>query len=167
MNDYGILFMDLDGVLSDFYKGCEILLGAPFHHYEKEEFSRNERNKILGEHEPFWETLPPMPDYLKLWEFVRPLDPHILTAVPSWDDEYARIGKVKWVQKHLSVPLYRIHVVHRKEKQLYAVTGGVRNVLVDDSKLNVREFNEAGGLGIFHENVSETILQLLKFGIHK
>jgi hypothetical protein len=164
---YGILYVDMDGVLSDFHKGAELLLGNHFHHYDKDELSKKERNRILSQHEKFWETLPPMPDYTELWDFVSSYEPHLLTAYPHWDDPYTKEGKIKWVDKHLGIAHNRIHVVKREEKQQFSHNMGIQCVLIDDNERNIKEFNDAGGRGIFHKNAKETILQLIDMGYHK
>jgi hypothetical protein len=45
----------------------------------------------------------------------------------------------------------------RKVKKFFAMKG---NVLVDDTEDVIVAFNEAGGIGILHKNVDETINRL-------
>lgn len=156
-----VIFCDMDQVLSDFYTGAKLVLGKDFHHYDKDEMSIVERNVILGKHETFWETLPPMQDFDKLWNFIKSFNTHILTAVPTWEDEYAEIGKRKWCDKYLGIPQDRVHVVRREEKCLFATS---KSLLIDDLHRNILEFRSAGGHTIHHESADETILQLMKLG---
>ena len=52
----------------------------------------------------------------------------------------------------------------RAEKQKYAKKNGVPNILIDDWKKNIVEWEAAGGIGILHKSASATIAQLKKLG---
>ena len=58
----------------------------------------------------------------------------------------------------------RINLVRRKEKRNYATKGGQKNILIDDYIKNVREFTQAGGIGIHHTSTSQTLSELKKLG---
>lgn len=165
MKFFGTLYVDLDGVLVDFYRGAEKVLGHPFHHFNKDEMSKKDRDTILGTHETFWKDLPPMPNWWNLWKILRKYDPHILTAVPHWDDRYVYKGKRHWVKQYLHVIPKRVHIVFRHEKHDYAKSGSTQNLLIDDSPKNIDEFVTAGGLGILHKDIPSTTRALQDFGI--
>jgi len=55
-------------------------------------------------------------------------------------------------------------LVKRKQKQLYAMTNGKPNVLIDDYIKNIKEWEAKGGIGIHHTNVSKTITDLKRLG---
>lgn len=161
------LFLDQDGVLADFYAGAERVLGHPWN--ENTTNTVVDRGKILNKHSSFWENLPPMKDLHVLWGFIEKFQPHILTAVPSWEHEYSEVhaGKWAWVKKHLpGFSQSRFHVVTRSEKAHYAKSGSTQNVLVDDFDKNIAEFQAAGGIGIFHVSAKVTILKLKALGFH-
>ncbi len=161
-----ILYSDSDGVICDFYAQAEKVLG---HKWLSDDSKKHDHGLILNQHEEFWETIPPMPDWKIYWDYIEKYNPHILTAVPDWDHNFSEVdrGKREWYRRHIpSLPGSRIHVVYRKDKQLYAVNGNTRNILIDDHPKNIREFEAAGGIGIHHISAKVTILRLKSLGYY-
>jgi len=162
-----IIYSDSDGVIADFYTGAERLLG---HKWKQDpEPGARDQGAIIEAHEAFWETLPPMPDWKLYWSHIEKYHPHILTAVPQWDHNFDEVerGKKEWYRRHIpSLPVSRIHVVYRRDKQKFAKNGDVRNILIDDHKKNVDEFEAAGGIGILHVSAKVTILKLKELGYY-
>lgn len=153
----------MDGVLVDFLKGAEKVLGHPFegsYNDKKEKFMRKHK---LAQTEDFWANLPPMKDYQVLWNHINKHKAHILTAYAEWDPD-SKEGKIDWVNKYLHIPMSRFHAVKREEKKHFAMTSGKPNILIDDYEKNIREFNAAGGHGIHHVNVKVTIMKLKELG---
>lgn len=164
-----IIYSDSDGVICDFYSGAERVFGRPWglrHVDSQTNLSQGEElNGVPG----FWETLPPMPDWKVYWAHIEKYSPHILTAVPSWKHDFTEVyeGKWQWYQKNIpSLPNSRFHVVVREEKSNFALNGQVRNILIDDHPANVKAFEEAGGIGIYHVSAKLTILKLKELGYH-
>jgi 5'(3')-deoxyribonucleotidase len=167
-NPDAIIYSDSDGVICDFKAGAAKILGHPWH---PGRMKKAEQGYILTQHEKFWETLPPMPDWEKYWNFIQKYNPHILTAVPSepWPYNFEEVerGKREWYKHHIpSLPQSHIHVVYRENKRNFARSGQVQNILIDDHLENVQEFREAGGIGILHHNAKSTIVQLRDLGYH-
>lgn len=162
---YGTLFCDMDGVLVDFLRGAENVLGHPFDTPYLDKVEKQDRRKLVMSHAGFWSSLPPMTDYRVLWNFIERYVPEILTAKASWDDACGP-GKIQWSDKYLKIPHNRIHVVKREEKQLYATSGIRQNILIDDHPKNIAEFTEKGGIGIHHVNARITIMKLKELGYH-
>jgi hypothetical protein len=54
--------------------------------------------------------------------------------------------------------------VIRRDKQKFAKTNGVPNILIDDWGMNIDEWKAAGGIGIKHKSAAETIAALKKLG---
>jgi len=161
--DYGTIYCDMDGVLVDFLKGAEKVVGHPFdapYQSKKEKF---ERKYKIAQTEGFWANLPIMKDAMRLWNYIDKYNAQILTAYADWD-ENSKKGKVDWVEKHLHLPLNRFHAVSREEKKHYALSGKKKNILIDDYEKNIKEFNAAGGIGIHHVNVRVTIMKLKELG---
>jgi len=153
------IFLDMDQVLVDFYAGTKAILGYDWETKTGDPIEEAGRNKqIVGP--TFWQELPPMPDYMELWEFVRPYDPYILSATPCWKDPYVYVGKRAWIQRYLQIPQERIHIVNRTDKHIFAYHGEEQNLLIDDRKDNVEHFIQAGGLGILHIDAVSTVSQL-------
>ena len=79
-------------------------------------------------------------------------------------DRNSKVGKMKWLRKNTKFKRANIHLVMRSEKQIYAMTDGKPNVLIDDYIKNIREWEAKGGIGIHHTNVGKTIGELKRLG---
>jgi hypothetical protein len=153
------LFLDMDGVLTDFTGACEKLGDDMMFWYsnDKELFWK----KIASAGIEFWSEMPWMPGGKELHGFFRSSGffPTILSALPGPERKkaltYAREGKIKWLRKELG-PSYAETAILccRPEK---ALQSGAARVLIDDNSENIREWEEAGGIGILHKSSSRTI----------
>jgi len=165
-----IIYCDMDGVLVNFERGAELAVGHRFMSSVLDSVKKEDQERILKLKEIFWSNLPMMPDAMRLWRVITKYDAQILSAEASWDREagvkYSRIGKMMWVKKNLGVSLNRVHIVKRSEKKYYAQSEAGSNLLIDDFKDNIIEFERAGGKTIYHQSVSHTLDQLKKHGIY-
>jgi hypothetical protein len=153
--DYKI-YCDMDGVLVDFEGGYEKLTGIDL----KGEFKKGDDFwdpiKVAGV--GFWAGLKWMPDGQKLWDYLKPLDPVLLSA-PS-REQSSRIGKAVWV-KH-KIPGTKLILRYAKQKQELATP---ESILIDDRQVNIDQWEAAGGIGILHTSTANTIQQLQKLGL--
>lgn len=175
---FGDIFCDMDGVLVNFYDGVILATGK---HIDK--VRGEERNalvkKIFDTGEQFWINLKPLPDYLELWNFIKPYNPYILTACPHKNGRergilsqnvvrYAHDGKLAWVNKYTPVPQSHFLVVDREHKSNYATSikhGQVlSNILIDDTEQNIKEWRRNRGIGILHKNALSSVIELRKLG---
>ncbi|MGB9939307.1 hypothetical protein [Methanosarcina sp.] len=153
------LFLDMDGVLTDFTGACEKLGDDMMFWYsnDRELFWK----KITFAGIEFWSEMSWMPGGRELHGFLRNsgLCPTILSALPGPERKKAltnaREGKIKWLRKELGSSYAETAILcYRPEK---ALQSGVSRVLIDDNSENIREWEEAGGTGILHKNTSRTI----------
>ena len=153
--DYKI-YCDMDGVLVDFEGGYEKLTGIDL----KGEFKKGDDFwdpiKVAGV--GFWAGLKWMPDGQKLWDYIKPLKPEILSA-PS-REESSRIGKAVWVKHKL--PGTKLILRYAKQKQQLATP---ESILIDDRQINIDQWEAAGGIGILHTSADNTISQLKELGL--
>jgi hypothetical protein len=166
MTLYNELYCDYDGVLVDFRGGVLETCGKGYMdpYYNTKE-GEKERGDILAKAGPeFWANLKPLPDYEQLWTYLKPLDPYILTAHASWCEvnaQNSRDGKILWNAKYTQVHPYKLLVVKRDDKQNWAKNQkGVPNILVDDYKKNIKQWESAGGIGVYHKSAAQTIAEL-------
>jgi len=61
-------------------------------------------------------------------------------------------------------PTGKVLLVQRADKQKYAMTDGKPNILIDDYKKNIIEWETKGGIGIHHLSPTKTISQLKRYG---
>lgn len=149
----------MDGVLTDFTGACEKLSEDMMFWYsnDRELFWK----KIASAGIEFWSEMPWMPGGRELHGFLRSSGyfPTILSALPGPERKKAltnaREGKIKWIRRELG-PSYAENAIlcYRPEK---ALQSGTARVLIDDNSENIREWEEAGGIGILHKNTSRTI----------
>ena len=71
---------------------------------------------------------------------------------------------MKWLAKNTNFKRSNINLVLRSQKQLYAKTDEKPNILIDDHKKNIGEWEAKGGIGILHTNVAKTISELKRLG---
>lgn len=155
-----IIFVDMDGVLSDFDKYiCDTM-----EYGTKENWNDNWND--IPDH--IFRDLEKMYDADSLIEYLEFYgNKQILTAIPKGDKvRYARADKLGWMKKHYNINPWDVNVVYREEKQIYATNGSIAypNILIDDNELNIKEWKERGGIGILHTSTKNTISELNVIG---
>lgn len=155
------LYCDMDGVLTDFQRRFEHYSGMSPKEYEEKYGTAGFWNLIDVEVGiEFWAKMPWMPQGEKLWNFISPYNPDLLTS-PSRDNS-SRLGKNTWVKNHLNPPPNTIFA-YSKDKQRYANSNAI---LIDDKKSNIQEWTAKGGIAIRckDDNVDYVIEELKKLG---
>lgn len=154
-NNKYTIYCDLDGVLVDFEKGYEEITGKPISSAgEGAEFW--EPIHKMGE--KFWADLEWMSDGKKLWKYIKPYNPIILSA-PS-QEESSKKGKESWKENNL--PDVKMILTPARFKQKYA---GENKILIDDMEKNTQQWRDKGGIGILHTSAADTIKQLKELGL--
>jgi hypothetical protein len=151
------IYCDLDGVLVDFDRGYQELTGITT--------QQADTKGVEAFWEPltkagatFWITLKWMPDGKQLWNYIKKYNPILLSA-PS-REESSKLGKRVWVKREL--PGVKLILKSAVRKQEYANSN---SILIDDRKKNIDQWVAAGGIGIFHTNLNDTIKQLQELGL--
>ena len=167
------IYCDLDETLVDFFHGADSTLNKfgypewrdPFWKEMTNEEADNIRWSIINKQPQFWKNLRWLRDGHKLWEFIQPYNPHILShATEFMETSYPE--KIQWIQENLGINnIERQNVVMKRgDKSLFAQTNGKPNVLIDDYEKNCRDFRAAGGIAIQHVSATKTISELKKLG---
>jgi 5'(3')-deoxyribonucleotidase len=156
------IFLDMDGVITDFLKGLHKALGVSYsyenYHYEKNKWDMLTDIK-LSDGTPvtfeecndccttkFWAELPWMHDGRDILRAIMDtlsLEKVYLLTTPMPNLESAS-GKMMWVNTNLPIWLKRT-IITRTTKSLLAQPSAL---LIDDKNENVEEFIAAGGQGI-------------------
>ncbi|MFW6368323.1 MAG: hypothetical protein ACOCZ9_01175 [Spirochaetota bacterium] len=154
------LFVDLDGVLCDFDRAVSALFGRP-----PKDLQPREMWSRLAHTPGFYTNLPWMPDGHELWNFVRPLQPTILTGLPR--GTWAEPQKREWCRRELgeNVPVITCMAREKTEKAKAAVHPGQRMILIDDRESNGERWEAEGGIFILHESASKSIQALRALGL--
>lgn len=146
------LFLDCDGVLADFDRGAERVLGMRPHAFQKR-FGDREFWRRLGKTTEFYAKLPLMPDAHQLFAAVKHLEPTILTGLPLGN--WAAPQKVKWAAEHF--PGVPIVTCMARDKHRHMADG---DVLVDDRETHRAAYEEAGMVFVHHTSAVESIRRL-------
>ena len=145
----------MDGVVADFKAFTTRYLGKDF----KDEFWDDLPVDLFLQ-------LPKMPDADMLWGYIKQFSPFMLNAIPR--EKRGPIGKraakdkTRWMMKNFKLPSSKMRIVLRKNKKNFAMDGRDKrpNILIDDHKGNIREWESAGGIGILHTSAASTICLL-------
>ena len=157
------IYCDMDGVLCDFAKGVEKVIGKSITQWSYG--SKSEKWDKIKATPKFWHTLPWMPGGKDLWNFISKYKPHILSAyVEESFDPNCIPGKSHWARTNLGIAPGNVNLVKRVQKQNYAKVAGQPAILIDDYKKNTDQFTQKGGIGILHTTTSNTIRELKKLG---
>ncbi len=149
--DYQI-YCDLDGVLTDFEKMADEMGVPATDKRTKKELWR----QIFRDPTTFWSKMDWTNDGKSLWNFIKSLNPILLSSVPAGILNKGKTGKQRWVTKELGdIPLI---VVPSNSKSKYA---NKNSILIDDTEKNINAWERSSGVGILHENSADTI-ELLK-----
>ena len=152
------LYCDMDQVLVAFLDGVKKITGQDF-----QKMNRDTRWNTVSNTPKFWENLDFMPGARRLLQRIQKYDPYILSAYTDRDSR-SKGGKIKWVQKNTKIPKSRILVVKRAQKQAYSTHNGEASVLIDDYIKNIKEWENKGGIGVHHTDVSKTLKELSNLG---
>jgi hypothetical protein len=161
------VYLDMDGVIADFFGGVEKLYGVSHWKQLTSDKSKDLRQdvieRITGTN--FFETLPKFPSADPLIAMIKKFTGgkfSILTSPLRGDHDNSAKWKKVWINQNIEQPDETI-VTGRKEK--YATSKGTANILVDDRPINIQKWQDKGGYGILYQankNSLSTIEQALK-----
>lgn len=143
------LFLDLDGVLGDFYGHCKTHFGEQF---SCDQEDPKELFRLIREHGDFYGTQPLLPDALELWRGVRHLHPIILSGIPHSVPGVSG-QKRSWVNRHFGAEVSLICCFSR-DKWKYGKAG---DVLVDDRLKYSHFWTEMGGVFVLHRDARSSL----------
>ena len=160
-----ILYVDMDGVLADFYGPFNRMAGVTTWKDAPKNVTLNVLNKITKQ-DDFWINLAVLPDVPKLMSAIKSLfgGEYKLLSKAIASDLNAVAQKKQWAQKNLSPqPNETIIMPATSDKGIYArQSDGTANILIDDFGVNIAKWRKAGGIGVQHKtgSISSTIDQL-------
>ena len=147
------LFLDLDGVLADFYGYYTKCFGGTL---EQDDNSSPAWNKIR-DHGNFFRTEPLMPDAMDLWWGSRKLYPKpiILTGIP-YSIPNVKEQKTEWVWENFG---YDVKVICCRSQDKYK-HGKPGDILVDDRRKYENYWTKMGGIFIHHTSAHWSLIAL-------
>ena len=149
------IFVDMDGVLCDFLRGCESYLGHPLTNDDKGHTEYDLRKEELTNKRLF-SNLPPMVDMYDLLAYIKHTGVkwEILTAAGLVNRDLVVYDKNEWIKRYVDPSVVVTCTMSGSQKAAFAYEG---SVLIDDRKKNIEAWENAGGIGILHTSAKETI----------
>jgi GNAT superfamily N-acetyltransferase len=150
------IYLDMDGVITDFDKKFVELAGMGPREYENSFGTEKFWDFIDIKHKvKFFSEMEWMPEGKKLYDFVKQFD-HKLLSAPSKNDA-SKIGKRIWRKNN--TPDTQLILSAAVNKQNYADKS---NILIDDREKNIQQWRDAGGIGILFKSTDQVIDELKK-----
>ncbi len=150
-----IVYLDMDGVLADFFGGVEFLYGVE--HWKEltndktKDLKKQVIDRITGT--DFFAVLPKFQSADALIEMVKKFTGgkfSINTSPLRGDHENSAKYKKVWISNNIEQP-DEIIVTGRKESYAKNKASGTPNILIDDRPVNIQRWQGAGGYGILYQ----------------
>ena len=155
MDGKPIVYLDMDGVLADFFGGVEKLYGVQ--HWKQltndktKDLKQEVISKITGT--DFFATLPTFDSAGELISMVKEFTGgnfSINTSPLRGDHANSSKYKKLWIQNNIEQP-DDIVITGRKESYAKDKASGTPNILIDDRPVNIERWQGAGGYGILYQ----------------
>jgi hypothetical protein len=160
-----ILYVDLDGVLADFFTPFNKMAGvAKWNQADKDTLQRT--LKQIAQVDDFWPNLGVLPDANKLLSGIQNIvGEFVVLSKALSGDPRAEKQKRAWVQANLSIqPVDTIIMAATANKGIYAKqSDGTPNVLIDDFGVNIKNWMASGGTAIKHKDGRADAIQFFIF----
>jgi len=161
-----IVFLDMDGVIADFFSEYAKAAGVKDGNYRK--IPRNRINPTLNTMKgtDFFNKLPKIATADQLVNLAVRYsggDYSILSSPLRGDKDNSARWKKEWLKREMNIQPR--NVIITSNKSAYAVSNGVANILIDDHGSNIQKWNAAGGHGIKYqadEDSLQTVIDGLK-----
>ena len=155
--DYKI-YLDMDGVLVDFDQQFKDLTGMAPRDFEAKHGSKGFWEAIETAGVGFWRGMKWMPGGEELYNRVAKYD-HALLSSPS-RSETSKIGKRLW--RRDKTPSTKLILSRSYLKKNYA---SPLSILIDDRESNIKQWEDAGGIGILYISPNQVNKALEKLGL--
>lgn len=149
------IYLDMDGVITNFSKGCEQIFDWPHHKNIQPDqdirkflgLTNKEFWEMIDSHgEEWWANLEPENWTEELVNIVKFYDSNFLILTSPSLSHQAASGKVLWLQKFFKSKRFKNYIITPAEnKQLLANS---KSVLIDDNDKNCEQFREKLGYTI-------------------
>lgn len=154
------IYLDMDGVIADFRKYYNSMYGMDPEVAEKQEKFRPLFHELIMN--DGFSKLDKMPDADMGLEFLRKCSvPTQILSSTSRQEYYEAISKQKMIWLHKNAITFNpIFVPGKKLKQAYA---NPTTIIIDDTESIIDDWREKGGIGIWHKNWADTLVQLRQY----
>jgi len=161
-----IVYLDMDGVLADFFGGIEKMYGVEnwkqLTNDKTKDLKKEVIDRITGT--DFFATLPKFPTADGLIDLVKKFTGgtfSINTSPLRGDHENSGKYKKVWISNNIETPA-EIVVTGRKETYATDKVTGTPNILIDDRPINIQKWQSAGGYGILYQANRDSLTKIQK-----
>jgi hypothetical protein len=163
--DKPIVYLDMDGVIADFFSEYAKMAGVEDGNYRK--IPRNKINPTLNAMKgtDFFNRLPKIATADQLVQLAVKYtggDYSILSSPLRGDKDNSARWKKVWLAREMNIQ--PSNVIITSNKAAYAKSKGIANILIDDHGSNIQKWNGAGGHGIKYQ-ADEDSLQIVADGL--
>ena len=160
------VYLDMDGVLADFFGGVEFLYGVE--HWKEltndktKDLKKQVIDRITGT--DFFAVLPKFPTADALIDMVKKFTGgkfSINTSPLRGDHENSAKYKKVWISNNIEQP-DNIIVTGRKETYAKDKGTGTPDILIDDRPINIQKWQAAGGYGILYQANRDQLTKVQK-----
>lgn len=143
------IFVDMDGVLADFFPAWKELVGAGWREIKDIEDALQK----IRDKEDFWLSLPLTPNAKGLLNIIKDLKgEYKILSAPLANDPKAEPHKREWVEKNLSFFPPKEVIITADKWKFAKQADGTPNILIDDFGSNIRNWESKGGVGFKHKD---------------
>ena len=154
------VYLDMDGVIADFRKKYKELYSLEPEVAERQKKFRSLFDQFIKANG--FANLDKMPDADLGLQFLRKASvPTQILSSTGDQQKYDAVSKQKmiWLQKN-AITFNPIFVPDSRLKKAYAKPD---TIIIDDTESVIDDWREAGGIGIWHKNWPDTLVQLRQY----
>ena len=151
LNPKSEIYVDMDGVLADFFGEWKKLVGKDWRQLGKDEIEP--ALKKIRDEDKFWLNIPLTSNAKKLLGIIKQVKgSYKILSSPLANDPNSEPHKREWIKKNLDF-FPPTEVIITKDKAKYATNpDGTPNILIDDYGVNIAAWESAGGIGFKHKD---------------
>ena len=151
LNPKSEIYVDMDGVLADFFGEWKKLVGKDWRELGKDEIEP--ALKKIRDDDKFWLNIPLTSNAKNLLDIIKQVKGNYkILSSPLANDPNSEPHKREWIEKNLDF-FPPTEVIITKDKAKYATNpDGTPNILIDDYGVNISAWESAGGIGFKHKD---------------
>jgi len=147
------IYVDMDGVLADFFNAWGKLMGVKNWWDINKEFDIEDALQKIRDTDDFWLSLPLTKNAKNLLSLIKQVkgEYHILSS-PLANDPNSEPHKREWIKKNLSFFMPKDVIITHDKAKYATQSDGTPNILIDDYGVNIAKWDAAGGIGFKHKD---------------